>query len=60
VIGGLSLGVVESLVGNYPESWPASEWIGIETKRAVAFLIILVVLLLRPAGLFGSVKVERV
>ncbi len=60
VIGGLSLGVIESLVGNYPEDWPASDWIGIETKTAVAFLIILVVLLLRPAGLFGSVKVERV
>ena len=60
VIGGLSLGVIESLVGNYPKDWPASEWIGIETKRTVAFLIILVVLLLRPAGLFGSVKVERV
>jgi branched-chain amino acid transport system permease protein len=60
VIGGLSLGVIESLVGNYPEDWPASDWIGIETKTAVAFLIILVVLLVRPAGLFGSVKVERV
>jgi branched-chain amino acid transport system permease protein len=60
VIGGLSLGVVESLVGNYPKNWPASDWIGIETKTAVAFLIILVVLLVRPAGLFGSAKVERV
>ncbi len=60
VIGGLSLGVIESLVGNYPEDWVGSDWIGIETKTAVAFLIILVVLLVRPAGLFGSVKVERV
>jgi branched-chain amino acid transport system permease protein len=60
VIGGLGLGVIESLVGNYPQDWPASDWIGIETKTAVAFLIILVVLLLRPAGLFGSAKVERV
>ncbi len=60
VIGGLSLGVIESLVGNYPENWPGSDWIGIETKTAVAFLIILVVLVIRPAGLFGSVKVERV
>ena len=48
VIGGLSLGVIESLVGNYPEDWPGSDWIGIETKTAVAFLIILVVLLVRP------------
>jgi branched-chain amino acid transport system permease protein len=60
VIGGLSLGVIESLVGNYPENWPGSDWIGNETKTAVAFLIILVVLLVRPSGLFGSSKVERV
>jgi len=60
VIGGLSLGVIESLVGNYPEDWPGSDWIGIETKTVVAFLIILVVLLLRPSGLFGTARVERV
>jgi branched-chain amino acid transport system permease protein len=60
VIGGLSLGVIESLVGNYPKNWTASDWIGSETKTAVAFLIILVVLLVRPAGLFGSSRVERV
>lgn len=60
VIGGLSLGVIESLVGNYPKSWPGSDWIGLETRTVVAFLIILVVLLIRPAGLFGSAKVERV
>jgi branched-chain amino acid transport system permease protein len=60
VIGGLGLGVIESLVGNYPENWPGSDWIGIETKTAVAFLIILVVLVVRPAGLFGSARVERV
>jgi branched-chain amino acid transport system permease protein len=60
VVGGLGLGVIESLVGNYPDNWPLGDWIGIETKTAVAFLIILVVLLVRPAGLFGSSRVERV
>jgi branched-chain amino acid transport system permease protein len=60
VIGGLSLGVIESLVGNYPQDWPASDWIGIKTKTVVAFLIILVVLLVRPSGLFGSSRVELV
>ena len=60
VIGGLSLGVIESLVGNYPHDWPASDWIGIKTKTVVAFLIILIVLLVRPSGLFGSSRVERV
>ena len=52
--------MIESLVGNYPHDWPASDWIGIKTKTVVAFLIILVVLLVRPSGLFGSSRVERV
>lgn len=60
IVGGLSLGVVESLVQNYPKDWPASTYIGADTAIAVAFLIILIVLLVRPAGLFGSSRVERV
>lgn len=60
VVGGLSLGVVESLVSNYPKDWWASSYVGADTSVAVAFLIILVVLLVRPAGLFGSSRVERV
>jgi branched-chain amino acid transport system permease protein len=60
VVGGLSLGVVESLVSNYPRNWWGSTYIGADTAIAVAFLIILVVLLVRPAGLFGTSRVERV
>lgn len=60
VVGGLSLGVVESLVSNYPKGWWGSSYIGADTAVAVAFVIILVVLLVRPAGLFGSSRVERV
>jgi branched-chain amino acid transport system permease protein len=60
VVGGLSLGVVESLVSNYPKNWWGSTYIGADTAIAVAFLIILVVLLVRPAGLFGTSRVERV
>ena len=60
VVGGLSLGVVESLVSNYPKDWWGSTYIGADTAIAVAFLIILVVLLVRPAGLFGTSRVERV
>ncbi|MCU1395579.1 MAG: branched-chain amino acid transporter permease [Ilumatobacteraceae bacterium] len=60
LVGGLSLGVVESLVSNYPKNWWASSYIGADTAIAVAFVIILVVLLVRPSGLFGSSRVERV
>ncbi|CAB4885081.1 unannotated protein [freshwater metagenome] len=60
VVGGLSLGVVESLVTNYPNDWWGSTYIGADTAIAVAFVIILVVLLVKPSGLFGSTRVERV
>jgi len=60
LVGGLLLGVIESLVTNYPKDWPGHTYIGADTAVAVAFVIILVVLLVRPAGLFGSSRVERV
>ncbi|MEY4607335.1 MAG: hypothetical protein RLY45_2095, partial [Actinomycetota bacterium] len=49
------IGVVENLAQGY-----AQEWIGQELKLGVAFLVIVVVLLVRPSGLFGTAKVERV
>jgi branched-chain amino acid transport system permease protein len=51
VVGGLLLGTAESLAGAY---------LGIEFKKTLAFLVILLVLLLRPEGLFGRVFKERV
>ncbi|MEY4607606.1 MAG: hypothetical protein RLY45_2366, partial [Actinomycetota bacterium] len=48
VAGGLIIGVVENLAQGY-----AQEWIGQELKLGVAFLAIVVVLLVRPSGLFG-------
>lgn len=55
VVAGLSIGVIE----NQAASW-APGWIGNEMKLSVALLCIFVVLLVRPAGLFGTIKVERV
>lgn len=55
VIGGLIIGVIENLVAGY-----AQEWVGQSMKLGVAFLVILVVLMVRPSGLFGTQKVERV
>ncbi len=55
LVAGLSIGVVENLAANiFPE------WIGQEMRLGVALAIIVVVLLFRPSGLFGSSKVERV
>ena len=55
VIGGLLIGVIENLAAEYQQ-----EWIGQEMKLAVALLVIFVVLLVKPSGLFGTAKVERV
>ncbi|MBA3842228.1 MAG: branched-chain amino acid ABC transporter permease [Actinobacteria bacterium] len=54
VIGGLVLGVLLNLVGTYVH------WVGGELRLAVALAVILGVLLIRPAGLFGRTAVRRV
>ncbi|WP_334143162.1 branched-chain amino acid ABC transporter permease [Rhabdothermincola sp.] len=54
VVGGLVVGVVTVMAGGYVS------WIGDDLKLAAAFVLILVVLLVRPQGLFGRPQVERV
>jgi branched-chain amino acid transport system permease protein len=54
VAGGLILGVGLNLIGTY------SDFIGADLKLPVALLIILIVLLVRPAGLFGKPVTRRV
>lgn len=54
VVGGLLVGVIENLVGTYVK------FIGTELKLTVALAIILVVLLVKPTGLFGRAVVHRV
>lgn len=54
VAGGLIVGVTETLAGAYIEA------IGTELKIGVPLLIILLVLLVRPQGLFGTAAVQRV
>jgi branched-chain amino acid transport system permease protein len=53
-VGGLLLGVTLTLLGRYVHP------IGPELQLPVALVILLAVLLLRPAGLFGRVAVRRV
>jgi len=54
VVGGLIVGVTENLVGTYVK------FIGTELKFTVALAMIIIVLLVRPAGLFGRTSVRRV
>ncbi|MCI0547761.1 MAG: branched-chain amino acid ABC transporter permease [Candidatus Rokubacteria bacterium] len=54
VLGGFIVGVVENLVGTYVS------FIGTELKLTVALALIIVVLLVKPSGLFGRTVVKRV
>jgi branched-chain amino acid transport system permease protein len=54
VVGGLILGVSINLLGRYVHA------VGEELKLPTALAILLLVLLVRPAGLFGRVIVRRV
>jgi branched-chain amino acid transport system permease protein len=54
VLGGFLVGVVENLVGTYVS------FIGTELKLTVALAMIIVVLVVRPSGLFGRAVVRRV
>ena len=58
VVGGLTIGVAQVMAGGYvPSAVPA---LGAEFADVVPYLIMLVVLLVRPYGLFGTREVERV
>jgi branched-chain amino acid transport system permease protein len=54
VVGGLALGVMLNLLGTYVD------WVTPELRLPVALAVLLAVLLVRPAGLFGRVVARRV
>ncbi|MFN2469808.1 MAG: branched-chain amino acid ABC transporter permease [Gaiellaceae bacterium] len=54
VVGGLALGVIINLLGTYVD------FVGSELRLPTALAVLLLVLVIRPAGLFGHVVVRRV
>jgi branched-chain amino acid transport system permease protein len=54
VVGGLAFGVIQNLVETYVD------WVGATLRLPVALAILLLVLLVRPQGLFGHAAVRRV
>jgi branched-chain amino acid transport system permease protein len=54
VVGGLLLGVTLNLLGTYVD------FVGADLRLPAALLVILVVLLVKPSGLFGRPEVKRV
>jgi branched-chain amino acid transport system permease protein len=54
VVGGFAVGVIENLAGTF------IPYVGRELKLTIALFIIIAVLTVRPAGLFGRTVVSRV
>ncbi len=55
VVGGLIVGVVESLAAGYLDPY-----VGGGTKDFVPYLLMIVALMIRPYGIFGRWRIERV
>ncbi|HEX6075590.1 MAG TPA: branched-chain amino acid ABC transporter permease [Micromonosporaceae bacterium] len=58
VVGGLTIGVVESLVSSYQSDF--APWLGQNFSVVSPYVVMLLILLVRPYGLFGTREVERV
>jgi branched-chain amino acid transport system permease protein len=54
ILGGFVIAMVETMAGGY------LDFVGSELAQTTALVAIIVVLLFRPAGLFGTQKVQRV
>ena len=55
IIGGILIGVLENLSGGYLD--PV---LGGGVKEVAPFVVLVIILMLRPYGLFGKVEIERV
>jgi branched-chain amino acid transport system permease protein len=58
VLGGLVIGIVMNLAATYDAT--ISKLLGTEFFRVAPFILMILVLLLRPSGLFGTKEVRRV
>lgn len=54
VVGGVLIGIVESMTSGY-----SPDWAGSNVHSVVPYLVMMVVLMIRPDGLFGHAKVAR-
>jgi branched-chain amino acid transport system permease protein len=57
VIGGLAIGVLQELAANYQQDL---QWLGPNVSELTPYVVMLLVLLFKPYGLFGTREVERV
>ncbi len=55
IIGGLTIGVLENIMGAYLDSY-----LGGGVKEISPFIVLIVILMIKPYGLFGIKEIERV
>lgn len=55
VVGGIIIGVVESLAGGYVDPL-----VGGGVKEITSFVILIIIMMIKPFGLFGKEEIERV
>ncbi len=58
VLGGLIIGLAESYTAAYQPQY--ASWLGSNFSLVVPYLVMFIVLLVRPYGLFGTPEIERV
>ncbi len=60
ILGGIIIGIVESLAATYLSGLELGNFHFGDIKDVFAFAIMIIVLMIRPYGIFGKKKVERV
>jgi len=55
IIGGLTIGVLENIMGSYLDVY-----LGGGVKEIAPFIVLIVILMIKPYGLFGIQEIERV
>jgi branched-chain amino acid transport system permease protein len=60
ILGGIIIGVVEGLAASYLSGMVIGDFHFGDVKEVTAFAIMIIVLMIRPHGIFGKEKVERV
>lgn len=60
IIGGIAIGLVEGLAANYLSGAELGSFHFGDIKDVAAFATMIVILMVRPRGIFGTEKVERV
>jgi branched-chain amino acid transport system permease protein len=60
ILGGILIGLVEGLAASYLSGMELGNFHFGDIKDVAAFAIMILVLMVRPHGIFGREKVERV